>query len=90
MWVERNSWSLLCTARLIWQVLICTLGLVRSPEGAHDLAGNWIDSFPLSRRKLVLCGVEHCIQQFRRLEMMHVLDPSSQMIHQKLFTACVT
>ena len=43
-------------ARFIWQVFLCAFGLVRPPDGADDMAGTWINSFPEAQRKLVLSG----------------------------------
>ena len=35
-------------ARLIWQIVVCVLDLVRRPEGVDDLFASWIDLFPKS------------------------------------------
>ena len=43
-------------AKFIWKRVICALDFVRPPQSSHDLARRWVESFPISQRKLVLCG----------------------------------
>lgn len=43
-------------ARLVWQVILCALGLNRPHDDVKDLLADWIQSFPMVRRKLFLRG----------------------------------
>jgi hypothetical protein len=46
-----------CTlARLIWHVIAYDFDMVRPLDDSDDMMGVWIESFPMSQMKLVLCG----------------------------------
>lgn len=42
--------------RLVWRIVICALGLFRSPCGVEDLLDSWLTQFPPGQRKLALYG----------------------------------
>ena len=45
-----------CLSKMVWQVVMLALELVRPPDGMEDLVGAWADSFPPIHRKLALSG----------------------------------